>query len=146
MEFIGSHRLANKVVFTGHAGDIATVLQAADIFVLPSRSEGCSSAPVEALEAGLPCVLTRVGHAAEIIKPGVNGFLVERGDARAMAGAILQLTESESLRAGFARNAAVPPAIVTMEEYAEQIARDYEEAMRETDRHRALPSDSTGTN
>jgi len=129
LDVVKQNRLETKVVFHGYMRDVQSAYQAADIFVLPSRSEGCSSAPVEALEARVPCIATRVGHAAEVIQHGVNGFLVQRCDVNDMAEALLQLTQSEKLRAEFARNAILPPAIVTMKEYAEQFARDYEQSL-----------------
>jgi glycosyltransferase involved in cell wall biosynthesis len=129
VELIDRHQLREKVTLTGHIFDIVPMLPSADIFVLPSRSEGCCSALNEALEAGLPCVASRVGHAAEVVQHGVNGFLVERCDPQALAEALLRLVENETLRTGFAKRAVLPPSVPTLEQYAEQTARDYEQAL-----------------
>jgi glycosyltransferase involved in cell wall biosynthesis len=129
LEMIERHQLREKVTFTGHIFDIVPLLPSADVFVLPSRSEGCCSALNEALEAGLPCVATRVGHAAEVVPPGVNGFLVDRCDPQGLCEALLQLVENETLRTRFAKRAVLPPGVPTLEQYAEQIARDYESCL-----------------
>jgi len=125
-EYLDAHGLGDRVQFTGHLTDIVPALRAMDIFVLPSRSEGCPNALVEALQAGLPCVSSRVGHASEVIQPGVNGFLVERGRVDGLAEALLKLVQDDALRAKCAQHAVVPPCIPTLEEYAEQLAGDYE--------------------
>lgn len=127
--FLAQNGLDSKVRFTGHLGDVASALRAMDLFVLPSRSESFSNALVEALEAGLPCVSTRVGIAPVAIQPGVNGFLVERGDVESLADALLKLVRDDARRAQFTRHAVVPPCIPTLEDYAEQLARDYEELL-----------------
>ena len=124
--WIAEHDLEAKVTFTGHLGDISGVLQAADMFVMPSRSEGFSLALVEALQAGLPCIATRVGIAQDVIEDGVNGFLVERGDEGGLPQAMLRLTQDEGLRKRLAQNAVVPACIPTLQEYAENLACDYE--------------------
>lgn len=90
------------VRFTGHLPTIADVLGAADVFALPSRSEGHSLALVEALRAGLPCVASNVGGAPELIRQGENGMLFARGDERALADALVALAADASLRSRIA--------------------------------------------
>jgi glycosyltransferase involved in cell wall biosynthesis len=124
--WIATHGLKPRVTFTGHVGDVGRVLQAADMFVMPSRSEGFSLALVEALQAGLPCIATRVGIAEDVIQDGVNGFLVGRGDEGGLAQAILRLTREDALRKRLAQNAVAPTCIPTLPEYAENLACDYE--------------------
>ena len=70
----------------------------ADIFVLPTYAEGMPIAVIEALAAGLPCVTTPVGGIPELIRDGVEGFLVEPGDIRALAARLAQLLRDAELR------------------------------------------------
>ena len=82
------------------AGDIANLkqyLSTADIFVLPSRSEGFSNAIVEAMAASLPVVATGVGGNAEAVKDGVTGFIVPSEDPVALSTAISRLLSDMSL-------------------------------------------------
>lgn len=125
-DFAAAQRLEQKVVFTGHLVDVQPAFRSADLFVSPSRSEGFSNVLIEALEAGLPCVSTRTGIAAEVIQPEENGLLVEREDETALAEALGRMVHDAALRSHCARHARVPACIPTLEEYAAQMARDYE--------------------
>ncbi|MEI6176288.1 MAG: glycosyltransferase [Verrucomicrobiota bacterium] len=116
--------LEGKVRLTGDFEDVASLLRASDAFVMPSHSEGFSVALIEALEAGLPCLATRVGIATDVIQEGFNGMLVERFDEQAMAAALLEMTCNDSLRASLASNAWVPEIIPTLEQYAERLSDD----------------------
>ncbi|GIK57918.1 MAG: glycosyltransferase family 4 protein [Chloroflexi bacterium] len=62
--------------FLGNVADVAPYLQAADLFILPSATEGLSNAMLEALAAGLPVIATRVGGAPDIITHQKSGWLV----------------------------------------------------------------------
>lgn len=62
--------------------------KAADLFLLPSHSEGLSNAMVEAMASGLPSICSAVGGALEWIRHGANGFLFSPGDARELGDAI----------------------------------------------------------
>ncbi len=66
------------VTFTGRVDDIAPYLKAADLFVLPSATEGLSNALLEALAAGLAVVATDVGGARDVVEDTVGGRLVPR--------------------------------------------------------------------
>ena len=83
--------LANHFRFDGGVTNLHQHLATADIFVLPSRSEGFSNAIVEAMAASLPVIATDVGGNAEAIHHGVSGFLVPPDDPGALAAAILRL-------------------------------------------------------
>ncbi|MCB9504715.1 MAG: glycosyltransferase [Gemmatimonadales bacterium] len=80
--------LGEHVAFVGWQTDIEDRLRAADLFVLPSRSEGLSLTLLEAMAVGLPVVATAVGGNPEVIEEGVTGFLVPHGDPTALARAI----------------------------------------------------------
>lgn len=66
--------------------DIAQLYCALDAYVVPSRQEGGPKGVLEAMASGVPVVSTRVGQAAEMIKDGENGWLVDVEDAEALAG------------------------------------------------------------
>jgi len=83
--------LANNFHFDGDVKNLPQYLAAADIFVLPSRSEGFSNAIVEAMAASLPVVATDVGGNAEAVEDGISGFLVPSDDPAALAAAILRV-------------------------------------------------------
>jgi glycosyltransferase involved in cell wall biosynthesis len=125
-EFVRGHHLGDKVIFTGHIDDVRPALRAADVFAMPSRSEGFCYALIEALEAGLPVVASRVGVAPDVIRDGVNGLLVERGDPQQMSDALARLLGDSTLRNRLAENSSVPASIPTLPEYADQLASDYE--------------------
>ena len=71
--------------------DVAAFLESADLFVLPSRSEGFSNAILEAMAAALPVVATDVGGNAEAIRHGETGLIVPANDPTALALAINEL-------------------------------------------------------
>jgi glycosyltransferase involved in cell wall biosynthesis len=83
--------LADHVRFEGGIKNLRPHLTAADVFVLPSRSEGFSNAIVEAMAAGLPVVATTVGGNPEAVSDGVSGILVPPEDVDALSTAILRL-------------------------------------------------------
>jgi len=83
--------LVNHFRFDGPVTNLRQHLAAADIFVLPSRSEGFSNAIIEAMASSLPVVATDVGGNAEAVKDGVTGFLVPPEDPDALSAAILRL-------------------------------------------------------
>lgn len=119
--------LKDKIRFAGYLSDISEVLAASDIFVLPSRSEGFSYALIEGLASGLPCVSTAVGGSSELIRPGVNGFLIERENYGKMAKALLMFVKDCNLRQKLAEGARTTPlGIPTMEEYGERLFNLYE--------------------
>lgn len=81
----------DNVVFPGRRFDVFSILKSANIFCLPSLSEGLSNALLEATAAGLPAVATRVGGNPEVIIEGKTGYVVESGDDAAMADRLLSL-------------------------------------------------------
>ncbi|MGY1812673.1 glycosyltransferase family 4 protein [Blastococcus sp. SYSU D00820] len=90
--------LAGVVRLPGCRPGARALLTAADVFVLPSRCEGMPLAALEAMEAGLPVVGTRVTGTEEVVRDGVTGALVPPGDPRALAAALSALLDDPVLR------------------------------------------------
>lgn len=80
--------IADAVQFLGNRSDIAALLGATDIFVLPSLWEGTSLALLEAMAGGRPIVATTIPGIAAVVQDGRSGLLVPPGDADALAQAI----------------------------------------------------------
>jgi glycosyltransferase involved in cell wall biosynthesis len=89
--------LSDHFRFDGGVANLRQHLAGADIFVLPSRSEGFSNAIVEAMAASLPVVATDVGGNAEAVKDGISGFVVPSEDPAALSTAIVRLLSDPSL-------------------------------------------------
>jgi len=84
--------------FMGFIQDSAGFLQQADLFALPSSSEGFSIATIEAMAAGLPVLVTRCGGPEEIITAGENGLMVAPGNPEEFARGLAQYINSPELR------------------------------------------------
>lgn len=90
-ELSASLNLQKHVRFLGMRDDVADLLNAADMFVLSSLSEGISLTLLEAMAAGLPVVATDVGGNREVVVDGETGLLVPKQDSDRLAHAILSL-------------------------------------------------------
>jgi len=87
----GSLGLGERVVFAGEDLDPRRRLAAADLFLLPSLTEGFSNALLEAMASGLPVIASDVGGNPEAIVDGEGGRLVPAADARILAAALQDL-------------------------------------------------------
>jgi L-malate glycosyltransferase len=89
--------ISEHIVFLGHREDTNLLLQALDIFVLPSLSEGIPMALLEAMAASRAVVASRVGGVPEIVEDGVEGFLVEPTDVNGLTERCLRLIQSPDM-------------------------------------------------
>jgi glycosyltransferase involved in cell wall biosynthesis len=78
--------------------EVKTYMQQADVFVLPSLSEGFPNVILEAMACGLPIIASRVGGIPDIITNDTNGYLVEAEDANDLANKIILLLSDDALR------------------------------------------------
>lgn len=86
---IAAHDLANRVVLIDGCQDMAAAYRLADVVVSASTDpEGFGRVAVEGQAMGVPVVATNHGAALETVEPGVTGWLVPPGDARALAHAV----------------------------------------------------------
>jgi glycosyltransferase involved in cell wall biosynthesis len=86
-----SLRLVDRLQFLGERSDVAEILPAFTVFLLPSLVEGMSMALLEAMAAARPVVATRVGGNVDLIQDGETGLLVPPGNPGEMARATLRL-------------------------------------------------------
>jgi glycosyltransferase involved in cell wall biosynthesis len=84
---------------------VVTYMQAADAYVQPSRLEGLSNATMEAMAVGLPVVTTSAGGQSELVRDGVNGWLVPTADPAALRRAMDELARRPELAAALGAEA-----------------------------------------
>ncbi|MFL5768360.1 MAG: glycosyltransferase family 4 protein [Actinomycetota bacterium] len=121
-----------NVRLLGPRRDATRLMQAADVLLSTSRTEGAPSTFVEALFAGLPIVTPDVGGVREIVEHGYNGLIASPGDAGALADAVGSIAIAEGPRAQMAtaaRASAAPFEIGSVaKRYAEVLDRVLSEA------------------
>ena len=88
--------LSDLVTFAGTRTDVARIMRASSLVVLPSRGEALPTVLMEAAGCGRPVVATAVGGIPEVVRDRATGVLVPVGDARALASAVVDLfTDSD---------------------------------------------------
>ncbi len=98
--------LTDKVILKGNVEDIDAYYKKSAMFVLTSRYEGFGLVLTEAKNMGLPCVSFRCpAGPSEIIKDGMNGYLIDCFDIEEMAQKIIHLIQNEELRKQFSEKA-----------------------------------------
>lgn len=134
-----AHRLGvgDAVHFLGGLADVRPVLHAADGFVLPTLYDPFPNAVLEALACGLPTVTSTTCGAAELIEPGVNGFIVDAFDIAGLAAALRRLAEPEARAArGVAARRSVEP--LTLEAMTARLVAVYRTLIAPDDGSRTL--------
>jgi len=96
-----------RVHFLGYRPDVPRILGAFDLCVAPSRREALSIALIEASQAGLPIVASRVGGIPEVVEENESGILVPSQNRGALAGAMNLLAEDTALCGRFGARARV---------------------------------------
>jgi glycosyltransferase involved in cell wall biosynthesis len=121
----------DHVRFFGFRPDAERLLQAADIFVLPSLYESFCLSAYEAAACGLPVVTTRVGGVEELIGADEGGILVERTPA-AVGQALARLASDRALAARMGTAALGRARRYTWERSVEDVTACYERLLAET--------------
>jgi len=102
---VKARNLSEAVEVLGYRQDATEVMAAFDIFTLSSRHEGKPVSLMEAFALGVPVVATRAGGIPEAVTNGVEGILVDIGDAAGLASAWIRLVDDPELRERMAQAA-----------------------------------------
>ena len=91
--------LGGVLQFAGATQRIEAFFHAADVLVHPTFYDPCSRVVLEGLASGLPCITTRFDGASEVVKDGVNGFVLEApDDVSTLAEHVRRLADAETRR------------------------------------------------
>jgi glycosyltransferase involved in cell wall biosynthesis len=91
--------IARSCFFVGYQPNVAGYYRLFDAFVLPSVTEGTPVSAIESLASGTAVVANRVGGVPDVVRDGVDGFLVEPGDIDGAASRLAELAGDPALRA-----------------------------------------------
>ena len=105
-EFAERHGFSERFHLLGYRQDVPDILAAADIYAMPSLSEGLPLGLLEAMFAGKPIVASAVGGIPEVIENGREGLLTPAGDHGALATSLERLGGSPETRGRLGREAA----------------------------------------
>lgn len=118
--------IRERVIFTGQMGEVQLFYAAADVFVLPSHSEGSPNVLLEAMAANLPIVATAVGGVPEIVENNETALLVPVNDPDAMAAALVRILSDQNLAERLTTNSAALAANqFTPEKYVRALVEIY---------------------
>ena len=126
IELLSKNLNINKdyIRFLGNRNDVFDLLNASDMFILPSRLEGLPISILEAMSQRLPVIATNVGGIPELVIDGETGILIPPNDPLALAEAMKRMISDPDMRrrmgeAGYQR--------VASEFSFERMTRQYEE-------------------
>jgi len=127
LEFLTvTYGIQDQVHFTGFVplGDeLRSYYRQANVFVLPSLSEGVPKVLIEAMASGLHIIATQVGGIPTLIEDGVNGRLVEPRSAVAIAEAIQDISREPEACQQMAKNTLASAKEYTIEAQTEQLIK-----------------------
>ena len=97
-----------KVEFLGTRNDVPNLLSAGDIMIVPSVwEEAFGFTILEAMSIGVPLIVSNVGGIPELVSHNFNGLVVEKASSEQIKNAIIQLSQSYSVRESFSKRSIV---------------------------------------
>jgi glycosyltransferase involved in cell wall biosynthesis len=95
----------DRIVFTGQVNDVRPFYALANVFVLPSHSEGSPNVLLEAMAANVPVVATAVGGVPEMVENNESALLTSPNDHRELADSIARLLTDKAVAERLTANA-----------------------------------------
>ena len=95
----------DRMIFVGVVDRVVPLLNAADLFLLPSSTESFGLVALEAMASGVPVIASDVGGIPEVVAHGRTGYLEPVGDVEAMARRAIELLRDDALRRRFGADA-----------------------------------------
>jgi glycosyltransferase involved in cell wall biosynthesis len=102
--------------------EVLQLMQAADVLVLPSLSEGCALVVLEALSCGLPVIVTPNAGVADFVRDGFEGFIVPVCDAGAIADKLRRLNNDRPLLSQMSAHAQQAARAMSWDNYRAQLS------------------------
>ena len=118
----------NRVMFLGQRRDVPEILRAADLFVMPSESEGLPIAAIEALASGTPIIGFDVGGMAEVVTDRGNGRIVPAADQPAFIDAVAQTLADPALLRAYSQHGVRAAGRFSIEGHVAELLNCYREA------------------
>lgn len=126
--------VSDAVLFLGQRDDVPRLLQAFDVFAMPSRAEGMGMAAVEAQAAGLPCVLSSAYPKEAALTPDVTFLPPENADR--WAECLLDVLDGAAERVRPDNTAAITRAGYALDDAAERLTQRFEHLTAEQSAYR----------
>jgi glycosyltransferase involved in cell wall biosynthesis len=122
--------LGCPVIFTGEVSDVQAFYALADVFVLPSHSEGSPNVLLEAMAENVPVVATGVGGVPEMVENNESALLVPPNDPTSLAASIERVLTDRELAQRLTKNAALlVDTRYTPENYVRSLVEIYREVL-----------------
>lgn len=120
-------RATGAVTITGEVPTVEPHYRAASCFVLPSVADAQPLVCLQAMSWGLPLVVTRSMGTSEIVRDGVEGFVVDAGDVDGLADRLARLHDDPALAARMGAAARERSRAYTWEAYGDRLVETYRE-------------------
>lgn len=116
---------AGKVNFTGPVlhSEVPGLLRKADVFIMPSLGEGMSLSVIEAAACGLPLIVSENTGVEELVKDGVNGYVIPIQSAQAIEDKVRYFVEHPDRIPRMGREARITAEQYSWDSYSEKAAR-----------------------
>lgn len=99
--YAGELGIQNQIHLLGFRTDIKDLVSISDFFLFSSFQEGLPRSTMEAMSAGLPCVISRIRGHVDLIEDSKGGYLIDPKDVKGFADAINKISSSSDLRNEF---------------------------------------------
>ena len=108
--------LGNRLILAGYRKDIPEIIGACDVFAFPSFHEGLPVSLMEAMAGGLPVICSEIRGNVDLIKDGLNGFLLRPNDVDGWKDRLQKLLRDERLRDEYAEK-----ALTVIDDYSNRV-------------------------